>query len=164
MSPWTYLHLLYLIPLTHVIWVQLHEHSHVWMADRLVGVLRYTINPWPRRYEGGIRWASVSYYMVRSPEPREEFWISMAPRLPSLVALTLMPLAAWWGWGGWVLLAWVVLWGGGVVDMFTNSLGLHPKTDLRKAAEASGTSPWIYRVGGMAFVVASVGALVAGLW
>ena len=162
MSPWLLLHLLYLIPLTFLLWAQLHERAHVWMADHLIGVVYYKISTWPRWYEGGVRWAHVKYYMVRQPTAPERFWISMAPRIPSAVGVILAPLGPWF-LSGWLLLVWLTVWGGGVVDLITNSLGLHESTDLRKAARATNTSPWLYRIVGICVALSSIGAAVWGM-
>ena len=157
------LHLLYLIPLTFYIWAWLHERAHVYVADRLIGVVHYHISLRPRRYKGGIRWAEVSYYLWRTPTEREKLWIALAPRVPSAVGVLLAPAGSWLAvqglLGPYLLLAWTVLLGGGVVDLITHSIGSHDRSDLQRAARYSGLSPWLYRIVGM-----SVAALSIGVW
>lgn len=156
MSPWLLLHLLYLAPLAYLLWAFVHEYSHVWTADRLVGVVHYTIDLRPRRVNGGFQWAHTRYYMIRPPKKWERVAILCAPRLPSFLACVLLPVGVALGLHGYMLLLWLVLMGGGVVDMITNSIAISTHSDLMRAAKTLGRSVWWFRLLGFSMVLASV--------
>lgn len=67
--------------------VCLHELSHVFMAELLVGVRSYKINLFPHRSPSlGSVSASVSIWYERNPSEKEEAWVAFAPRVYDLLS------------------------------------------------------------------------------
>ena len=129
-------------------WATIHEVSHLWAAKKLVGVSKYKIKPYPHIHPtAGFRWAGVEYWPERKIEPTESALISLAPRLPDMLAAAMCPLALLVGslLGLFPAVAWFLFWGSGVVDLLQGSMGYSEYSDLRKAAAALNISPWILR-------------------
>jgi hypothetical protein len=142
----------------YFLWSLLHELSHVAGAKLVVGVMRWDIRPWPQFQEGRLVWGYATYTLSRTPLQKEEAMILLAPRAADLVGVVgfgLTPLFA----GVW-LAVWGVLFGAGLVDLVVGSLGVSPASDLRRASEALGWSPWRLRLAGVAAAVLSAGAVV----
>lgn len=138
-------------------WAAIHEFSHLFVAKKFVNVVKWKMKLYPHKAEDGSwRFAAVWYWMDRNFTPKEQFAVSLAPRLPGLVACVLFPLGALFS--GPLYLLWSMFWGGGVVDLLYGSIGVSENSDLKKAARASGKSPWLFRAAG--FAVGALSTLV----
>lgn len=124
-------------------WTAIHEHAHLFMAKKTVGVLKHEMKLYPHKDpKYGFRWASVQYWMPRQATPEEQYKISMAPRIPDFIAVGLLTL--------WLLFLPVNWWtalplgflAGGLVDLITGTIARSPYHDLNKAAVAKGIKPW----------------------
>jgi len=107
----------------------------------------------------GFVWAAVGYQFVRYPSPRGWAVIALAPRVPDLVAATLLPLTC-------VVpqcfaLPWAAYCAGGVVDLVVGSLGISPASDLRESALMLDVSPWWFRVPGLLVAAISVAVTIS---
>jgi hypothetical protein len=130
------------------------------MVEELVGAHWVVVRPYPHMMEGTapwwqrIRFGGVRYLPKRRPTPREDAAISLAPRIPNLIAVVLTPLSALLP-GNWAIL-WLLVWGSGLIDLAYGSIGFSPFSDLRKAAENLEISPWLLR--GLGFLFVSLSA------
>jgi len=141
---------LYTITLFFV-WSYVHEMSHIIAAKKIVGLEWYKIKLWPHKYNGSIRWASVTYAFKRKATEYERAVISIAPRIPGAVALIGMYCGFFMT--GWVQIAWMMFWGAGVIDFIYGSIGYSEYSDLRKAARGFGENPWKLRLYGLSGVL-----------
>lgn len=129
-------------------WTTIHEVSHLLAAKKLVGVVKYKIKPYPHIHpQAGFRWAGVEYWPEREVTSTESGLISLAPRLPNLLAAALCPLAPFVGslFGLFPAVAWLLFWGAGVVDLLNGSIGYSKHSDLQNAAETLNINPWVLR-------------------
>jgi hypothetical protein len=140
-----------LVLATFFVWVTIHEYSHLFMLKKLVGVRQYSMKLYPHRENGKFYWGYI-YYVADAPvEGKNQFFVSMAPRVPGAVALVAFPFlynhAPLW-------LA--ILAAGGVVDWVNGFIGYSPHSDLQKACAAGKVAPWVLRVVGYLLAYASV--------
>lgn len=68
-------------------WSYFHEKAHLIGVDKTVGLVKYEMKLYPHKGEYGFRWASVRYWTKREPTDKEQAIISLAPRIPDLVAV-----------------------------------------------------------------------------
>jgi len=143
-------------------WATIHEVSHLWAAKKLVGVSKYKIKPYPHVHPtAGFRWAGVEYWPEREVEPTESALISLAPRLPGMLATMMCPFTLLIGalLGLFPAVMWFIFWGAGVVDFLNGSVGYSEHSDLKKAAKALNISPWVLR----SFAIISIPSLLLAL-
>lgn len=128
-------------------WAYIHEKSHILMAKYLVGLEWYKIKVYPHIDKvAGFRWAACRYLPKRNPTPTEDALISLAPRLPGIVACALAPLFVFFAsFGITPALIWLIFWGSGVVDLINGSMGISQCSDLKKAVANLKISPWLLR-------------------
>lgn len=128
------------------LWSYIHELSHVIAAKKTVGLEWYKMKLYPHRGKGGDwNWASVTYMPKREPTPKEQAIISLAPRVPGLIAVLLCPFFLLLPYG-WLAGIWVLLWGGGVVDLLNGSFANSEQSDIRKAARELKMKVWKLRL------------------
>lgn len=139
----------------YFLWCYIHEMSHVLMVKKLVGIQWYKIRLLPDFKSGSIRFASCQYLPVRERTDDEIAAISMAPRIPDLIAAFLLPFGALF-LGGLLLQFWIIFLGAGVVDLIWGSIGYSPSSDLRTAAAAQGQTPTAKRLAGFFFAAVSI--------
>ena len=135
-------------------WTYIHEMAHLLMAKKLVGVTKYEMKLYPHRYNGELRWGSVKYWMKRQSTDDEDYFISIAPRLPNMLACALFPLAAFMN--GWFALVWMIFWGAGIVDLMYGSIGWSEYSDLIQAAVSKKINPWRLRLLGFGAAALSI--------
>lgn len=143
------------IPLAWFLWTAGHELSHVLMAKafRKISDVRYRLYP-HFTASGTFRFAAVSWNPQGNPlKPKERAAIWLAPRILDGLAVLFLPLAVLFN--GPSLLAWLIFWGSGLVDLGVGSTGMSEISDLRRASDALGWSPWALRILGFGFLVAS---------
>jgi hypothetical protein len=128
-------------------WCYIHEKAHVLMVKYLVGLQWAEIKPYPHVDKvAGFRWAGCRYLPERNPTPTENALISLAPRLPGIVACAMAPLAVFLSmWALIPTMLWIIFWGAGIVDLINGSLGISQYSDLKKAAAGFKISPWLLR-------------------
>lgn len=134
---------------TFFAWTYIHEKSHVIAANETVGVVSSEMKLYPHFYKGDFRWASVQYYIKRMPTDKERATISLAPRIPDLIALLLLPFGFLLEGLDVLQVIWFIFFGGGVVDLLWGSLGFSKYSDLRRAADALKMNPWKLRLPGI---------------
>lgn len=146
---------------TFFAWAYIHEKAHIVAANETVGVVSSQMKLYPHFYKGDFRWASVMYYMKRMPTDKEQAIISLAPRIPDLVALFLLPFGFLLSGLDVLQVMWFIFFGGGAVDLLWGSIGYSKYSDLMKAADALKISPWRLRIPG---IFASLGVMSAVLF
>jgi len=144
---------------TFLFWAYIHELLHVVVADHLVGVKSWEIKVIPHRYKGGWRWACNSKTLYRPMRDHEQGWISLAPRLANIIPAVAFPFFSYWP--DWMWAGWLVVLGGGLIDLWVGSWGSSSFTDLQKAAADFGISPWWLRIPGWIVIASS---LTAGIY
>ena len=138
----------------------MHELSHLFMARALLDVTKYKIKLYPHRVEYDsqkfFRWASVEYWINKLPSPKQQFAVSMAPRIMNIVACIMLPLGALLSFSTLYLVAWYVFWASGLIDFAYGSLGSSAVCDTMKAARAIDVNSGIIKIFGLIMVIASV--------
>lgn len=137
--------------LSFFLWTTIHELSHIAAVKMTCGASIWRIWPYPHVNKGSFYWARAMWWPLRQVNSEEQIWISLAPRIPDVIAALLFPLFLALHW--WIP---AIIAGAGLVDLFTGSLGIRDHSDLRRAARAWKLSPWVLRVAGMAVIIASV--------
>ena len=140
------------------LWTAIHEMSHIFMAKSLLDVTEWSVKLYPHIHErDGTKyfvWGLSMWRYDGDTTPAKEAAISLAPRIPDLVAA--MMLQAYWlipyGWWSWVLVAFGV---GGLIDLAVGSIGSGDMSDLQRASKSLDISPWILRIAGWIIVLAA---------
>jgi len=130
------------------------------MAKKRVGLEWFKLKLYPHMNEGSLRWAACEYLPKKQPTPEDVALISLAPRIPDLLACWLFILTPLFS--GWFAVAWFIFFGAGIIDLINGSIGFSPNSDLQKAV-ATGTTKTDakgLRILGLAFVVVSIGLTV----
>lgn len=137
-------------------WSAIHELSHYVAAASIRRMMWAKFRIYPHVAPGiGFVWASVEYdYEGPNMTAREDAMVSIAPRVMDALAVVATPLAAFLP-EPWMAGTWVVMMGAGVVDLAVGSVGASPGSDLMRASHGFGVSPWVVRIAGWFFVVAS---------
>ena len=151
------------LPIAWFGWTAVHELSHAFAVSRFRQVVEYRFRLYPHRTDGGrFVFASVQYpYVGVALDGGEQAAVSLAPRLPNLVALVLAPLGACLPWPT-VGCAWSVLLGAALIDLVVGSVGWSVESDLRRAADALEIPGWPLRVTGFSLAaVACCGIILA---
>jgi hypothetical protein len=120
--------------LTYFVWAYIHEYSHLLVAKHLIGVKSYTMRIYPHKHPKlGFVFASVSYeYETNLISLDQRAWVSFAPRVPDTIALIIFPFTHD------LDLFWVILVGGGLVDMIRGSFVFSPTSDIKRYSQAWG--------------------------
>ena len=153
---WWHLWFLPLVVPLFFLWVVVHEVSHWALAKLLIGIESVRFKFYPNRGSSGkLRAASVRFKLSRPARPWERAVYSLAPRGPDLIACVALPF-------GWILgspwaVIWSLAWGAGLVDLWTGSVGIGERSDLRHAADAVGWNYWSLRVPGFLCIAVSFG-------
>lgn len=151
------------LPATFVLWAVLHEGAHLLGARMAAPISAWSMRLWPLRAEDGSwRWAESQWTWSEIPRLEIIGWVMLAPRLTGSLAGLMLPGAATLP-ENWMVVAWTVVWGGGVVDLAVGSMGIDRNSDLRRAAIALSLSPWFMRIGGWLLVVISVAGWLAAI-
>jgi hypothetical protein len=135
------------------LWDVIHESSHAFVMGR-EGYKDISIKPYPHNDGYGFVWASAQGTPTRQLSTTQSTLVSLAPRGPDLLAAILFPCLARVSYDNKKLLYPFVL--GGLVDMFTGSLGLTQYSDLQQAFPRDSGKQNIVRVAGFAIITASV--------
>lgn len=153
---------LLLAPLSWFVWTALHELSHGIFAKYQADGYGFIYYLHPHRDDRGefffarVVWLSDNWDEI---DPGRKGWIFFAPRFLGILSLICFPLLGLFSLPG--ALVWAVVWAGGVVDTAVGSMGISPRSDLRKYSRMWGINPWIPRVVGWALVLTSASL---GLW
>lgn len=142
---------------TFFLWCLIHEGMHYLLANWAVGVKEVTrLKLWPHisPISGRFHFASIRFKLEKVMKPWHVPCYALAPRYPDVVAAFFFPVA--WFFSGWAFVLWSVLCGGGLLDLFVGSIGYHPRSDLRHAADAMGWGYWPLRISGFIIILASV--------
>lgn len=123
------LSVLAIIPI-FLIWVSIHEYSHLLMAKWLVGVSEYKIWLLPHKMNGNFYFGRVVFIPKKELTDRQEVLVLMAPRIMGLVALILFPLI-----GLHVPPIVCLLLLGGLIDWFHGFMGGNKETDIDRTAK-----------------------------
>ena len=110
------------LAVTYLGWTAIHELSHLLMAQLLVGVEKIlSFKIWPHKDSvHGWRWGGVSFTHSEEITDSQQVAIKMAPRIPELVSIMLIPLAS-----GYALV--FIL--GGMVGMVTAMFSISKSSD-----------------------------------
>ena len=139
------------------LWLVTHEMSHI-MAAFLVGDVKdWSIKPYPNRAaDGHWRFASASWtWEGEAPSQKKQGFVSLAPRIPNLLAIALIPVTLLLTGIPQMLLLIFCL--EGVIGLIVGSIGKTPNSDLQKGARRLDISPWAIRLPGL--MVAIMGVL-----
>ncbi len=123
------LSILAIVPI-FLIWVSIHEYSHLLMAKLLVGVVDYKIWLLPHKVNGNFYFGRVVFIPKKELTPKQEVCVLMAPRIMGLVALILFPLI-----GLHIPLLFCLIILGGLLDWAHGFMGGHKETDINRTAE-----------------------------
>ena len=120
--------------LSYFAWAYIHEYAHLIMAKRTIGVKSYTMRIYPHQHPTlGFVFASVSYeYEKDTISKHESALISFAPRIPDLLAILIFPATAE------ANLFWIVMIGGGLIDMIRGSFIFSPTSDIKRYCDGWG--------------------------
>ena len=138
----------------YFIWSVIHEFSHLIAAKATVGVSEWEIKPYPHIYNGKLRWSGYYASLKKSPTKKQTAAIYLAPRVPDLAAASLLPWTVLLPAPVAFLAAAFCM--AGLVDLFVGSLGISDLSDLKRAAKASGYSPWYLRMAGFGNIFLSL--------
>lgn len=133
---------------TFFAWALIHEMSHVIALKKTVGLQSYKLFLYPHMHNKRFYWARIRYMPTYQPSSKQQFIISMAPRVPDYVGVLLLSLIAWFVAPAlWSELL-VLFLAGSLVDLFVGSLGISKSSDLQVASRAVGSkfSVWNWRV------------------
>jgi len=128
------------------------------MAKTLLDVTEWKIKLYPHTYEyDGKKYSVSALAMWRyngELTPAKNAAISLAPRIPEIIAAML--LQVYWfipyGWWSWILIAFGI---GGLIDLAIGSTSSIEMSDLCRASRALNISPWILRIAGWTVVLAA---------
>lgn len=140
---------------TYLSWTVIHEVSHIAAASMVGKISEPKIIPYPHftKKDG-----KKNFYFARAawkweggyPSDKKRAFVSLAPRIPNLLACILLILDMVFLSSNLLLIFCI----GGLVDLAIGSIGYREKSDLRRAATRLNASPWIFRVVGWVIVLA----------
>ena len=131
---------------TFFLWAAIHELSHLFAAKKLADALLIRMRLYPHMYKDTLRFASVSWRPRKEYSDKAAAMISLAPRIPDLIAALVFPVGAFFS--GYVAVAWFILFGAGLVDLMRGSIGSSVYSDLMKASIKLHINPWTLRYAG----------------
>lgn len=150
------------------VWSAVHELSHYVAARCLRKISSASFKLYPHVEEDGhfafasVSWKYASYDQTLSPA--EDAAVSVAPRVPNLLAVILAPMACLMP-EPWLAAAWAVLVGAGLVDLAFGSIGTTSASDLQRFVRGGGHNVWVVRIVGWLLAISSasltVGLLIA---
>jgi len=141
--------------LTYLSWVLIHEFSHIAAASLVGKVVNPKVIPYPHFTEKN---GKKRFYFARAtwkwkrgyPTDKKRAFVSLAPRVPNLLACVLLVLNLTLLSSNLLLIFSI----GGLVDLAVGSIGYKEKSDLRRASKRLNVSPWVFRVVGWLIVIA----------
>jgi hypothetical protein len=143
-------------------WLVIHEMSHVLMAMHVADVTEWKITPYPNRDEdGNWRFASSWYRFKEMPSAMRLAAISLAPRIPNLLAIAMLP-ATFFITGVWQILLLIFL-EAGVIDLVVGSMGITKNSDLCVASRHMGLWHWELRIAGLSIAAAGIAMVIVAL-
>ena len=141
---------------TFLLWTAIHELSHLAAAKLTVGVKDFFIDVFPHKKQGSFYWSRLVYIPDREPSKKESIFIHLAPRIPDLVAIVLLPLVPLWFAGSPLVVASLsVFLLGGVIDGLVGSIGHGDHTDLKSACSGP-FGLWTLRLSGWFIGLSSI--------
>ncbi|MHA1665942.1 MAG: hypothetical protein ACTSW7_01040 [Candidatus Thorarchaeota archaeon] len=136
--------------------------SHVYMAHKLIGITYWEINLIPKLPQEAnsfrIQFASCFYTPGKLPTKKQQAAISIAPRIPDILGAIALPFTCYTSEPFSYFL--MIFFGSALIDLFVGSLGMSKKSDLRKASNKLGLSPWWLRIFGFLTILCSIGHLL----
>jgi hypothetical protein len=150
-------------PLVQILWSYIHETSHALVIKRLRPSAQVTIKPYPHRAADGrwvgglVRWKGFKNELT----PVQLAWVSIAPRIPDLIACILAAVCAWVLVGHWAYIPVFILLGG-VIDLAYGSIGKTERSDLQRVARGWDISPWLLRLSGWSVALLTVTLILLG--
>jgi hypothetical protein len=150
-----------LLPPTYVLWVYLHEISHILAAHCIVGVKSYSIKMIPEIINGMIYFGSVKYVTYREPSNTQSGYIQLAPRIFDIASAILLPLT-FTVLNVYIKTALIIVLGAGLVDLFVGSIGYSDISDLKQASINLNISPWVFRIIGFTIMLMSISLFLLG--
>ena len=144
------------VPIIFLAWAAIHELSHYLVARKYLNIISVDFFLYPHKSKSlGFVWARVKWLADRIPTNYELANISVAPRIPNLIAAIMFTL-----WSlmptNILMLLWSGFWIGGLIDLFVGSLGINKQSDLQRVSNGWNLEPWILRVAGMSVVFSSI--------
>jgi hypothetical protein len=138
------LYVLFLIPII-LFWNLLHEFSHLGMARIFTKFKSWSIIPYPHYSNNNFYFARSTYSYEEELNPIKKALISLAPRIPNIIAVLFILLSFFIIPINYLMLLYL----GGAVDLIVGSLGINEKSDLKKVANNLNINPWILRIPGL---------------
>lgn len=138
------------------LWVIIHETSHALAAKLLMKAQDFHFKLYPHiTEEKKFLFASVSYMVSTTVRTdTKEAIVLLAPRLMNLVAAIAFPFLLLFPMP--FAMAWAILWGAGLVDLFVGSLGISSESDIRRAGKLLNFNSNVIRILGLATILASI--------
>jgi hypothetical protein len=146
------------------VWSAVHELSHYVAARCLRRLSSASFKLYPHMQDGHFVFASVSWTYDsydQTLSPAEDALVSIAPRVPDLLAVVLAPMACLMP-EPWIAAAWAVVVGAGLVDLAFGSIGTTSASDLQRFVRGGGHDVWVVRIVGW-FLALSSASLTIGL-
>lgn len=143
--------------MVYPLWTLLHEASHVFVASLMAPVKRVSWKLYPHRdVSGNLYFAKVDWAWSKLPESSKRWraMLYLAPRVMNVVASIAFPFSFIFS-SPWSY-AWLIFWGGGLVDFFIGSIGRSNVSDLQRASNLLSLSPWVIRILGLSVVLSSL--------
>lgn len=138
------------------LWTLLHEMSHAVFAKILLKAKDFKFKLFPHINENKkFLFASVSWIPLEETRTdTKEAIVLLAPRLMNLVAAIAFPFLLLFPMP--FAMAWAILWGAGLVDLFVGSLGISSESDIRRAGKLLNFNSNVIRILGLATILASI--------
>lgn len=138
------------------LWTFLHELSHAVFAKVLLKAKDFKYKLFPHIDENKkFLFASVSWMATEeNKNDTKEAIVLLAPKVMNVVAaiafpfLLLLPMP--------FAMAWAILWGAGLVDLFVGSLGISSESDIRRAGKLLNFNSNVIRILGLTTILASI--------
>ena len=147
---------------TWLLWNAIHEFSHLLAVHLTVGVDSWSMKLWPHYDENDkFRFSRVVYDYTGTMDSAECFSVRLAPRVLDVLACVAVAILPFMD-SPHAATAWLVVWGGGAVDLFVGSLGVTARSDLQKATDDE-LIQWVVRLCGLVIAVCTV-VTVVGHW
>lgn len=150
--------LLLSIGFAYILWVGIHEISHMVMAKILLQGSNFELHLLPSYHldRGWVFGYCRCRYSIDASTWKQGVFF-LAPRIPNILAAIALQFVYPTTMAS---LALVIIIGAGLIDLIVGSLGISPISDLQRASTLFNISPWYLRIGGSLVFVASVAGLL----
>lgn len=134
------------------LWASIHEVTHFLAVKhfRPNATGKFKLYPHRVKSSGRFVFAFASWeYTGKVLTNKENGWIYLAPRIPSLVGIIITILISIFLSAGTLSYILLILTGGSAVDMFINSLGINERSDIQIVSRAWEIPVSIFRIVGL---------------